>query len=213
LRTADHLLQVPDAVASISWAPDSRRAAIGGVGGLLWLTDLEGRLLHTFEAHQGGLFHAAWQPGGRLIASVGQDGQVRFWDGIEPAAVDAFEAGRGWVEQAVWSPNGEWLAVGAGRTLHLWHRERGWLHRFNEHPSTLSAITWRPDSRIVAAACYGGVRLYDPAAGASAGSLPWKTSMVSLAWSPDQRWVVAGTQDLAIQVWPYPFRPGEELAM
>ena len=37
--------------------------------------------------------------------------------------------------------------------------------------------------------------------------------MVSLAWSSDSKWVVAGTQELAIQVWPYPFETGQELAM
>ena len=32
-------------------------------------------------------------------------------------------------------------------------------------------------------------------------------------WSPNQRWIVAGTQELSIQIWPLPFRAGEELAM
>lgn len=212
-RPADRLAQLDDAIASVTWSPDSSRAAVAGVSGGLWLIDVEGRLLHRFEGHADGIFQARWQPDGPVFASVGQDGRVRFWNGMEPEPLEVFDAGTSWVEQLAWSPSGEWLAVGAGRVLHLWHRERGWIHRIPDHPSTVSGIAWRPDSKVVAAACYGGVRLYDPATGKPSGILPWKTSMVSLAWSPDQRWVVAGTQELAIQVWPYPFVEGGELAM
>jgi WD40 repeat protein len=213
LRSAEALLNVPDAIIDLSWSPDSSRVVVAGAGGPLWIAGVDGRLLASLAGHANGAFKARWQPGGDLIASVGQDGHVRFWNPDGGTAPEAFAAGTDWVEQLEWSPSGEWLAVGAGRVLHLWHRTRGWVYRFTNHTSTLSAITWRADGQIVGVACYGGVRLYDVGSGASAGELPWKTSMVSLAWSPDRKWVVAGTQENAIQVWPYPFSEGEELAM
>ena len=213
LRPADHVFNVPDALVAVSWAPDSTRAVVAGAGGSLWILSHDGRLLETLPGHADGTFHAEWQPGGDLVASVGQDGHVRFWNASGGPAPDPFPAGTAWVEQLAWSPSGEWLAVGAGKVLHLWHRECGWIHTIRGHSSTVSALTWRADSKVVGAACYGGVRLYEVETGQPVGELPWKTSMVSLAWSPDQRWVVAGTQELAIQVWPYPFKEGEELAM
>ena len=212
-RPPDQVASVPDAVVAVSWSPDGARAVVGGSGGGLWLVDARGVVGGTLPGHEGGLFQAAWQPGGALVASAGQDGHARVWDPDRGAEVAAIPGGAGWVEQLAWSPSGEWLAVGAGRCLTLWHRERGVAHVLRDHRSTVSAIAWKPGSGVVGAAAYGGVSLWDASSGARVGSLPWKTSMLSLAWSPDGRWVVAGTQDLAVQVWPQPFVEGGELAM
>ena len=208
-----HAASIPDAVVAVSWSPDGRLALVGGAGGGLWITNDCGGVVGSLPGHADGLFQASWQPSGPWLASAGQDGHARVWDPAAGSQVAAIPAGNAWVEQLAWSPSGEWLAIGAGRTLTLWHRERGVVHVLPAHRSTVSALAWRPDSRVVAAAAYGGVALWDPATGEGTGTLPWKTSMLSLAWSPDNRWVVAGTQDLAIQVWPMPFSEGEELAM
>ena len=208
-----HKASIPDAVVAASWSPDGTRALVGGASGGLWLANATGEVVGTLPGHKDGLFHAAWQPGGPLAASVGQDGHARVWDPVSGTQIAAIPAGNAWAEHLAWSPSGEWLAIAAGRILTLWHCDRGIVHVLPSHRSTLSALAWRPDSGVVAAAAYGGVVLWDPITGTSTGSLPWKTSMLSLAWSPDNRWVVAGTQDLAIQVWPLPFSEGEELAM
>jgi len=213
LRPPVHRLELPDALVAVSGSPDASRAVIGGAAGGLWIVNAQGELLARLPGHADGLFQAAWQPGGPWIASSGQDAHARVWNPETGAEVGAIPGGTEWVEQLAWSPSGEWLAIGAGRTLTLWHRERGVVHTLRDHRNTLSAIAWRPDSQTVAAACYGGVHLYDVATATRQGILPWKTSMLSLAWAPDQRWVVAGTQDLAVQVWPYPFTEGAELAM
>lgn len=212
LRSAEALLNLPDALISLAWAPDATAAVVAGAGGGLWLLDATLRSHRAIGAHEDGAFQVAWDPKGARFASVGQDRKVRFWsaDG-QPGEV--FDAGTAWVEHLAWAPSGEWLAVGAGKVVHLWHRERGWIHHLSGHPSTVSGLSWRSDSRVLGVAAYGGVRLYQVDDGQATGSLPWKTSMVSLAWSPNDRWVVAGTQELAIQVWPYPFEEGEELAM
>lgn len=212
-RTPDWSAPLPDALVSVSWAPDSRRAIVAGAGGPLWLVSDAGVSLRKFPGHDAGTFAAAWQPGGDLIASVGQDGHARLWNPDTGASPDALDTGVGWVEALAWSPSGDWLAVGAGKILHLRHRTRGWVHRLAGARSTLSSIVWRPDSRLVGTVSYGGIQLFDPESGEPRESLPWKTSMVSAAWSPDRKWVVAGTQENAIQVWPYPFKAGEELAM
>lgn len=212
-RPPEQVASIPDAIVAVSWSPDSQRAVVGGAGGGLWLVGGPGEVSGSLPGHEGGLFQASWQPGGPWVASAGQDGHARVWDPARGTQVDAIPAGTGWVEQLAWSPSGEWLAIAAGRTLTLWHRERGVVHVLGGHRSTVSALAWRPDSAVVGAAAYGGVILWEAVSGKGAGSLPWKTSMLSLAWSPDQRWVVAGTQDLAVQVWPQPFNEGEELAM
>ncbi|KAB2669626.1 MAG: WD40 repeat domain-containing protein [Verrucomicrobia bacterium] len=213
LRAADWTRKLPDAVASVSWSPASDEFVVAGVDGRLWIVGANGSDERGLPGHEGGTFRAAWHPRRPLVASAGQDGTVRFWDPRDGKPAGDFAAGAAWVEQLVWSPSGDWLAAGAGRILTLWHADRGVAGQFRDHRSTLSGLAWRPDGLRLAAACYGGVHLYDVAQSAPAGLLPWKTSVISVSWSPDDRWVVGGTQDNAVQIWEQPYRPGEELAM
>ncbi len=213
LRAADWIHKLPDAVASVSWSPASDEFVVAGVEGRLWIAGPGRPDPLGMAGHDGGAFRALWNPAGPRIASVGQDGKVRFWNPADGSPAGEFDAGSAWAEQLAWSPEGEWLAVGAGKSLSLWHARRGWVGPFKDHKSTLTGLSWRRDATRLAVACYGGVHLYELEGPLAVGLLPWKTSVLSVAWSPDDRWVVGGTQDNAIQVWEQPYRPGEELAM
>ncbi len=214
LRPLDWSLPFGDPVAQLSWSPDGSRLGAGGVDGRAAILDArDGRVLHGFIAHEGGLFRAAFSPAEDLFATSGQDGRAKLWDPLTGAQLHSLEGGAAWVEQLAWSPRGGWVAVGAGRKLHLWHPARGVVHVSAAHRSTVAALAWRPDGSRVAAACYSGAEVWDAEAGTHVETLPWKTSLISLAWSPDGRWVVGGTQEQSIQIWELPFHPGDELAM
>jgi hypothetical protein len=54
---------------------------------------------------------------------------------------------------------GERLAAAAGRTLRIWDRA-GTLILDLQSPATIYDIAWRPGGRAIAAAGYGGVRIW-----------------------------------------------------
>lgn len=203
-----------DSVAEVSWSADGKFLAAGGVDGRLGLFDpASGQVLRTFAAHEGGLFRCLFSPAGSVFATAGQDGRAKLWSGETGELLKELPTGAAWVEQLTWSPTGDWLAVAAGKRLRLWNPASGIIHESTEHRSTISGLAWHRDGALVAASCYGGVEIWDAASGSHRESLPWKTSLVSVAWSPDGRWVVAGTQELSVQIWELPYKPGEELAM
>jgi hypothetical protein len=41
----------------------------------------------------------------------------------------------------------------------------------------------------------------------------WKGSILSMAWSPNARYLAAGTQEATVNFWKLPYRVGEELNM
>ncbi len=214
LRNADWILDLDEPVSAVSVSPDGSRAAALTIEGHAVVVELAtGRRLHSVRAHEGGGFRLAWHPREGRFATSGQDGHVRIWDGVEVREIERFQAGAAWVEQLAWSPDGSVLAAGAGKGVVLWRPQAGIFHKFLEHRSTVAALSWWRDGRRLAAACYGGVSVYDPVAGDLLEVLPWKTSLLSLAVSPDHRWVVSGTQEMSVQIWPLPFVEGEELAM
>lgn len=200
-------------IAAVSGSPDSTRWAVLGTEGKAAVLDAAGRVQAEWAAHLGGGFRLAWHPALDLLATSGADGQARLWDPKTRELLHACAGGSAWVELIEWSPDGRFLATGAGRTLTLWEQDGAVFQTWKNHRSTLAALCWRADAKKIAAACYGGVQVYDPLSEQPDQLLPWKTSLLSLAWSPDQRWVVAGTQDLSVQIWPQPFVAGDELAM
>ncbi|MBL9175078.1 MAG: PD40 domain-containing protein [Verrucomicrobiales bacterium] len=213
-RTPDWISDISDYVASISWARDGQSLAVSASSGPIGhRAAADGAPLGVWPGHQGGTFRALFNPAGEPLLSVGQDGQVRFWETGHYAIRSEVKVPAAWVEQAVWSPDGTMAAISAGRQVVALRPDGSILHRFPPLPSTVSGLVWRADGRELAASAYGRIQIWDIVTGQPKEPLLWKTSLISLSWSPDQRWIVAGTQEQSVQIWEMPFRPGNELAM
>ncbi|MGH7293554.1 MAG: WD40 repeat domain-containing protein, partial [Polyangiaceae bacterium] len=65
----------------------------------------------------------------------------------------------------------------------------------------VTGLAWSRSGRRLATSSYGGVRLWNVEKGALDGELPWKGSLISLAWSPDEKVVAAGSQDCSVHFW------------
>ncbi len=215
LRPAEWVLDLNEPIVALGGSPDGKLIAALGTEGSAWVVEAStGRRLHTFQAHEGGGFRLVWGPSGTSFATAGQDGQVRLWDALTGTQTESLPMPSAWVEQLTVSPAGDRLAAASGKTVCIGRPGgSGWTHTLGGHRSTVAGLAWSVDGRSLAVGCYGGVSVYDADTGRVTAELPWKTSLVSVAISPDGRWVVAGTQENSVQIWPQPFREGEELAM
>lgn len=217
-NTARCFFDTGDHVVGLGWSPDGTRlAALTGSGTLCILDGRDGRSLHSIDdAHPGGAFSLDWSAGG--LATGGQDGKVRLWDADTGTALATLDGADGtrrtWVEHVRWSPDGTLLATTAGKTLRVWNPAAGsQFLEYPAHPSTLAALCWRPDGKAVAAGYYGGAAFYRLGETAPYQRIAWKGSILSLAWSPNARYLAAGTQEATVNFWKLPHRPGEELNM
>ncbi len=121
---------------------------------------------------------------------------------------------RTWVEHLRWSPDGTLLASVAGKSLRVWNPAvGGQCIEYADHPSTVAALCWRPDGKAVGAGFYGGAALYRLGETPPYERMRWKGSVLSMAWSPNARYVAAGTQEATVNFWKLPYRPGKELNM
>lgn len=208
-----------DHVVGLGWSPEGTRlAALTGSGALFILDARDARLLRTMpHAHATGGLTLDWATGG--LATGGQDGKVRLWNAEGGEAMAEFDGAAGgrrtWVEQVRWSPDGRLLATAAGKTLRVWNPGAGGESclEYAGSPSTLAAVCWRPDGKAVATGSYGGAALYRLGETAPYEEIAWKGSILSLAWSPNARYIAAGTQEATVNFWKLPYRSGDELNM
>ena len=154
--------QVDDYAIVCGWALQGKTFLVGDVaGGLYAFEGISGKLIWQIkDIHKGGLLAMSIHPNGKTFATAGQDGHVCIWESKEGKSTKTLELGKGWVEHIKWSPDGKFLAVVFTKYVHVFD-ENGQEHwRSEEHPSTVSAISWSKSNEL-ATACYGQVTFFD----------------------------------------------------
>lgn len=201
-----------DHVASLAVAPGGALVAAGSLGGdSVVLDSLTGTVVATLPAHPLGVLSLAWSPDGAVVAAGGQDGRVTLWDRAARGAATVELPG--WVTSVAWSPDSRLLAAAGGREVAVITAGGEVVSRHGGHASTVTSVCWAPAGGRLAAACYGGIRWYQPASRGESpvAELPWKGSILVVAISPDGRWLASGNQDSTSRVWE--LSTGEDLEM
>jgi WD40 repeat protein len=72
--------------------------------------------------------------------------------------------------------------------------------------NTVSDIGWKPQTKagepeVLASSGYGGVNLWRADLDVRANLFSWRGSSLTLAWSPDARYIATGDQDCTVHFW------------
>jgi len=147
--------------------------------------------------HAGGILASA--SNGKRIVTGGDDGTVVATQESGEHRVLASDDKKRWVDQVALGPDGV-LAWSAGKIAHVL-TSKGEA-RSLEAPSTVAGIAFAPKGFRVALAHYNGVTLWFPnAAGAKAERLDWKGSHLSVAFSPDGKYLITTMQEPTLHGW------------
>lgn len=210
--SASFNLQEP--VISLDWSPDAKFLAVAGTNGALVVLDAAtGAVRHKPAGHRMGAMRVAWSPDGLWLASAGQDGKIKLWHSQTGELTRELAGGSAWVEHLEWSREGNLLLSAAGKKLRVWNVAGEMQSEFAAHESTVAGLSLRADGKGFATACYGKIRCFRPGETSPCETLDWKSSLISLAWSPNGRFIAAGTQENTVQFFRLPVRAGEALGM
>jgi hypothetical protein len=186
-------------------AADRKLVALTGEGTLRIVDVHAGAEVHHLEAHRDGALALAVDRAGARVATGGLDGHVRVYDVTSGALVRDVAVAEGrWVEHLAWWDDA--LVAAHGRVVSVIGRD-GTIRMLGPHASTVAGLALGRGAGgepTLAVARFGGLDLHALDRDAPVRALAWPSSLVSVAWSPDARYVAAGCQDNALHFWRMP---------
>ena len=138
---------------------------------------------------------------GKGIVTGGDDGKLIATDANGDPTELAADDKKRWIDQIALGSDGA-VAWSAGKVAHVLTKKGE--ARSHEAPSTVAGLAFAPKGFRLAIAHYNGVTLWFPNASAAPEKLEWKGSHLSVAFSPDGKFVVSAMQEPTLHGWRLP---------
>ncbi len=144
----------------------------------------------------------SFSPDGKFVASVGEQNTLDVWNAATGRTVFSYSAAPNTIAATVvWSPDGNDIAIGDSSNALIVIDGTGGRKRFAVPGFAGSgSIAWSPDSKRVAAADDGKVRVWSGADGSLLETFEAPTAHL-VSWSPDGARLAAAGQNGVIWVW------------
>ena len=114
--------------------------------------------LHTLKGHDAWVFHVAWSPDSRQVASASEDRTVRLWSLKHKKPLKTLTSHTVALGVA-WSPQGKYVASGSSNgAVHVWDVKSGQeVRTMMGHHNTVRRVAWSADGKQIAVAASNGL--------------------------------------------------------
>lgn len=202
-----------DYILKCFWSNDSESIILVTSSGLINIYNVKsGDLLKSKRVSDKTISTVDYSRERNLIALANEEPKVIIIDLNSFDLIKEIKISNNLIDNILWSYNSNYLAISSSKILNIYDKNLDFFKTFNGHTSTVSGLVWKNDNNYIASSSYGEVRII-PMALEPHKILKFKTSLISLSWSPNSKYIGAGTQEASIVFWPLPFKEGNQLAM
>ena len=203
-------------VTGVAFGPNSQRLVSCGHDRVIKVWDpRSGELIRTLTGHRSNVQGVAFSPDGLRIASVGSDQTLRIWDAETFVEIETLLGSASPLRAVAFTPSGQTMISLSNSGLMVWDTapapvnrritgHESWFRRSPNEPSVLSMDISQDGHRIVTGHKLGLIKLWDADTGEELGNwLSPNVSMIaiSVAISPDGKWIASGGSDGTLSVW------------
>lgn len=199
-------------VRDVAFSPDRTHvAAVADDGSAIIWTMKTGEVYRRFKGRPGPVLSIAFSPGeGRRVVTGGANGEVFAWTVESENLRQIMRGHESPVTALAFSPNGDFLASAAdGGEIRLWKKwetksSAETVRIFKRHEGTVNALAFSSDSqRLASVGDDGTARIWSVRGGDELKILREAGSgaVLDVDFSPDDRYVVAGTANQAVIFW------------
>lgn len=161
-----------------------------------------------FKGHTQMVYHVAFSPDGKTLATASFDSTVKLWDFAAGKEIAILKGHTAAVYVVAFSPDGAMIAT-AGQggekdsPIRIWDKDGKFQRELKGHAGIVDALAFSPDSVTLASAGTDkSVRLWNPKDGKEIKNLgAHKESVYTIAFSPNGQLLASGSNDTTIKVW------------
>jgi WD40 repeat protein len=194
-----------ESITQVAFAPNGKSILAGSMDKTAKLWSVDGKLLHTFSGHQGGVSSIAFSPDGRFILTGSWDKTAKLWS-INGNLLHTFSNRRDYISSVAFAPDSKRILTGNGDgSAKLWSVDGQLLHTFPGLYLSFGITTevaFSPDSRyVLATASDGKVRLWSIDGQLLHTFVGHKARVISVAFASDGKRILTGSGDKTAKLW------------